>query len=107
MLTAKVFHVPVAGPLDSTSYHGAFRRYIRGDGSSYVGLTYSHGFSREEIRNAADLTTMDSDTIKLEADQLFARRLRLFGSAGTSRQARQVNGPLWQTSAGGGVMVLF
>ena len=107
MLTAKVFHVPVDGPLDSTSYHGAFRRYIRGDGSSYVGLTYSHGFSREEIRNAADLTTMNSDTIKLEADQLFARRLRLFASGGTSRQARQVNGPLWQTSAGGGIMVLF
>ncbi|MEO7276273.1 MAG: YaiO family outer membrane beta-barrel protein, partial [Vicinamibacterales bacterium] len=107
MLTAKVFHVPVEGPLDSTSYHGAVRRYIRGDGSSYVGLTYSHGFAREEIRNAADLTTLDSDTIKGEVDQLFARRLRLFATGGTSRQARQVNGTLWQTSFGGGFMVLF
>jgi YaiO family outer membrane protein len=107
MLTGKVFHVPGEGPLDSTSYHGGFRRYLRGDGVSYVGVTYSHGSSREEIRNIADLATLDSDTIRTDVDQQFARRLRLFATAGTSRQERQVNGTLWQTSVTGGFAALF
>jgi YaiO family outer membrane protein len=106
MLTGKVFHVPGEGSLDSTSYHGGFRRYIRGDGESYVGLTYSHGSSREEIRNVADLATLDSDTIRGEVDQQFARRLRLYATGGTSRQERQF-GTLWQTSVTGGFRVLF
>ena len=107
MVTGKVFYVPAPGPLDSTSYHGGFRRYVRGDGVSYVGLTYSHGFSREEIRNLADLTTLDSDTLRAEIDQQFAGRLRVFASGGTSRQDRQNRGGLWQTSLSGGFMVLF
>jgi YaiO family outer membrane protein len=107
MITGKVFHVPVRGPLDSTSYHGGFRRYVRGDGVSYVGLTYSHGFSREEIRSLADLTTLDSDTLRAEIDQQLVGRLRLFGSGGTSRQDRQNRDALWQTSLSGGFMVLF
>ena len=107
MLTGKVFHVPREGPLDSTSYHGGFRRYIRGDGVSYVGLTYSHGFSREEIRNIADLTTLDSETMRAEIDQRFVGRLRVFATGGTSRQERQSAGRVWQTSLGGGFMVLF
>ena len=92
MVTGKVFYVPAPGPLDSTSYHGGFRRYVRGDGVSYVGLTYSHGFSREEIRNLADLTTLDSDTLRAEIDQQFAGRLRVFATGGTSRQDRQNRG---------------
>jgi YaiO family outer membrane protein len=107
MITGKVFRVPAAGDLDSTSYHGGFRRYIRGDGISYLGLTYSHGFSREEIRHAADLTTLDADTVRFEADQLVSRRFRLSATAGTSRQERQFRTPLWQTSLSGGFVVLF
>jgi YaiO family outer membrane protein len=107
MLTGKVFRVPAEGDLDSTSYHGGFRRYVRGDGASYVGLTYSHGFSREEIRNVGDLTTLDADTVRFEADQLIARRFRLSATIGTSRQQRQSRDSLWQTSVGGGLMVLF
>ena len=107
MITGKVFRVPAAGDLDSTSYHGGFRRYIRGDGISYLGLTYSHGFSREEIRSASDLTTLDADTVRFEADQLVARRFRLSAVAGTSRQERQSRTPLWQTSLSGGFVVLF
>jgi YaiO family outer membrane protein len=106
MLTGKVFHVPGEGRLDSTSYHGGFRRYVRGDGISYLGLTYSHGSSREEIRNVSDLATLESDTIRGEVEQLFAGRLRLFATGGTSRQEQQF-GPLWQTSVTGGFRVLF
>lgn len=107
MITGKVFRVPAAGDLDSTSYHGGFRRYIRGDGVSYLGAAYSHGFSREEIRNATDLLTLNANTIRFEADQLVARRFRLSAVAGTSRQDRQFGNPLWQTSLSGGFVVLF
>ena len=86
MLTGKVFHVPGEGELDSTSYHGGFRRYVRGDGVSYVGAAYSHGFSREEIRNLADLTTLDSDSIRLDAYQQLTNRLRAFVTVSPSRQ---------------------
>jgi YaiO family outer membrane protein len=107
MLTGKVFHVPGEGRLDSTSVHGGFRRYVRGDGASYVGLAYSHGSSREEIRNITDLATLDADTVRGDIDQQFAGRLRVFATVGTSRQERQVGGTLWQTSLGGGLAVLF
>ena len=107
MLTGKVFHVPGDGSLDSTSYHGGFRRYFGGDGTSYAGLTYSHGFSREEIRNVADLTTLDSDTIRGEIDRQLAGRFRAFTAVGTSRQERQGRPRLWQTSLNAGLLVQF
>ena len=107
MILGKVFHVPAEGPLDSTAYHGGFRRYIRGDGTSYIGATYSHGFSREEIRNISDLATVGSDTIRIETDQQIAGRLRLFVTAGTTRQERQGRTPLWQTAVSTGTMVVF
>jgi YaiO family outer membrane protein len=107
MFTGKVFGVPGSGDSGSTSYHGGFRRYVRDDGLSYVGVTYSHGFSREEIRNVTDLETLDSDTVRIDIDQQFARRFRVFASGGTSWQQRIARQSLWQTSASGGVMVRF
>lgn len=107
MLVGKVFHVPGEGPQDSTSYHGGFRRYVGGDGESYIGLAYSHGFSREEIRNVADLTTLDSDTVRAEFVQRVARRFRVTATGGPSRQERQSGNSLWQTSLSGGFTVLF
>ena len=106
MITGKVFHVPGEGELESSSYHGGLRRYIRGDGVSYVGFTYSHGFSREELRNAADLTTFDSDTVRAEIDQQLAGRYRIFATGSTSRAQREF-GSLWQTSVSTGLMVQF
>ena len=106
MLTGKVYHVPAEGDLDSTSYHGGFRRYFGGDGSSYVGVTYSHGFSRE-IRSAVDLTTLNSDTVRGEFDVLSGRRLRIFGSGATSRGERANRAVLWQTTLTAGVSAQF
>jgi YaiO family outer membrane protein len=106
MLTGKVYHVPGEGDLNSTSYHGAFRRYFGGDGTSYAGVTYSHGFSRE-VRSVEDLTTLNGDTIRGEFDVLSGRRLRIFGSGGTSRQERANREVLWQTTVNGGVSVQF
>ena len=106
MLTGKVYHVPAEGDLDSTSYHGGFRRYFGGDGTSYVGVTYSHGFSRE-IRAAVDLTTLNSDTVRGEFDVLSGQRLRIFGTAATSRGERENRPVLWQTTLTAGVSVQF
>ena len=75
---------------------------MRDDGASFVGVTYSHGFSREEIRDINDLGTLDSDTVRLEIDQQFARRFRIVATGGTSRQEHSTRGRLWQTTAGGG-----
>jgi YaiO family outer membrane protein len=107
MFTGKVFHIPVKEQRDSSSYQGGLRRYIRGDGVSYVGIAYSHGFSREEIRNVADLATRDSDTLRTEIDQQLGWRLRVFATGGASRQARQGGSRVWQTSLSSAFTVLF
>jgi len=107
MLTGKVYHVPAERALDSTSYHGGVRRYFGGDGTSYVGASYGHGFSREEIRNITDLATLDSDTVRGEFDRLFRTRLRIFGSVSTSRQERANRPTLWQTTITGGFLAQF
>jgi YaiO family outer membrane protein len=107
MLTAKVFHVPADGPLDSTTWHAAARRYFGADGTSFAGLTYGHGFAREEIRNAADLTMLDSDSIRGDVARVWRQRIRWSASLGASRQELQNDRRLWQTTFTGGMAVLF
>jgi YaiO family outer membrane protein len=107
MLTGRVFHVPGAGDLDSTSVHGGFRRYIRGDGTSYIGAAFSRGASREEIRNVSDLATLNSGSVRVDVDQQLAGRLRVSATVGTSRQERQSGTPVWQTSISSGFTVAF
>ena len=106
MFTGKVSHVRREAPIPSTSYHGGVRRYFGGDGTSYAGLKYSHGLSRE-IRNVVDFATLRSDTVGGEFDLLLGTRLRLFGSAGTSREERADRSPLWQTTVTSGLSVQF
>ena len=105
MFTGKVYYVPGEGPLHSTSYHGGFRRYFGGDGTSYAGLRYSHGFSRE-IRDVTDLGTLNSDSVTGEFDVLCGPRLRIFGSGGTSRE-RALRRSVWQTTLTSGLSVQF
>ena len=96
MVTGRAYYVP--GELkDSTSYYGSVRRYFGGDGTSFWGASYGHGFSREEIRNATDLFFADSDTIRAELDTRVGRRWRAAASGSTSRQERQI-GPLRQNT---------
>jgi YaiO family outer membrane protein len=107
MLTGKVFHVPGEGPLDSTSGHAVVRRYFGGDGTSFVGASYSQGLSREEVRGVGDLLTLDSNTVRGQLDATLTPRLRLQLDASTSRQERSVASPLWQTSFGAGFSIRF
>jgi YaiO family outer membrane protein len=107
MLTAKVFHVPAEGDLDSTTYHGGFRRYFGSDGTSYAGFNYSHGLSKEEVRSVFDLVSINADTVRGELDQLIGTRVRLSLSGSTSRQEQALNVPLWQTTFTAGLAVQF
>jgi YaiO family outer membrane protein len=107
MLTGKVYYVPSDVGQHSTSYHGGFRRYYGSDGTSYVGINYSHGFSREEIRSIQDLATLNSDTVRGEFDHLIGSRFRLFGSAAASHQERADRVPVWQTTLSAGASVQF
>ena len=83
------------------------RRYFGGDGSSFVGGSYSQGQTREEVRGIGDLLTLDSHTIRGQLDTVLTPRLRLQLDASTSRQERSVTNPLWQTSLGVGFSVRF
>lgn len=107
MLTGKLYHVPGAGDLDSTSGHAGFRRYFGSDGTSYAGVTYSHGFSVEEVRNVVDLATVRADTIRGEFDRRFHAPLRLYGSVSVSRQERATRPTVQQINVTGGFRVLF
>ena len=107
MLTFKVFRVPAEHDLDSTTYHGGFRRYYGGAGASYVGVNYSHGLSKEEVYSATDLVSLNADTVRGEFDHLIGTRYRLYGSVGTSSQERANRSALWQTTVSIGFGVQF
>jgi YaiO family outer membrane protein len=105
MLTGRVYHVP-GEVSDSTTYQGQARRYFGSDGTSFLGVGYSHGFQREEIRNLADLASLDSDTYRGELDARVNRRLRAAVSGSTSRQHRAW-GPLRQNTFSASLRVIF
>jgi YaiO family outer membrane protein len=105
MLTGRAYFIPQE-PSDSSSYHGLVRRYFGSDGTSFVGMGYSHGFSREEIRNLADLLTLDSDTVRAEFDARLGGRLRAAASGSTSRQELAF-GPLRQNTVSASLRVIF
>jgi YaiO family outer membrane protein len=107
MLTGKLYHVPGAGRLDSNSGHVVARRYFGSDGTSFVGIGFSHGLNREEIRGLGDLATLDHDTLRGQVDALVHPRMRLQFDLSTSRQERAVNAPLWQTTLGAGMSFRF
>ena len=107
MWTGRVYHVPSGGGEDSTSYYGSVRRYFGEHGTSYVGLTYGHGLSREEARNASDLVQLDSDSLRLELDVELTQRLQLGLSASSSRQERSAQDTLWQHTISSSLGVSF
>ena len=108
MLTGKAMYVPdFEGPEDSMSFHGQVRRYVGGSGESFVGGGYSHGYSREELSDRAELLGLDADTLRAGAELLVHPRWLLPASASTSRQERARRDTLWQHSLGASVTVYF
>ncbi len=107
MLTGKVFSVPdVDGPEDSVSFHGVVRRYIRGDGESFLTAGYSRGSAREEQTDRAELLQLGADTFRAGAEVLLGRTM-VSVAGSTSRQERARFGTLWQHSFGASFSVFF
>ncbi|MFN7978625.1 MAG: YaiO family outer membrane beta-barrel protein [Vicinamibacterales bacterium] len=107
MLTGKAFAIPdFEGPEDSISYHAVVRRYIKGDGESFLGAGYSRGYSREEIGDAAELAQLNADTFRANAEIRFGRYVGAL-NASTSRQERATRSTLWQHSFGASLSVFF
>jgi YaiO family outer membrane protein len=105
MLTGKAFLVPNEIFGDSWTYHGIVRRYFGASGTSFAGIGYSRGFSREEVRSSLDLLRVDADTIRGQAE--IGDRVRLAMSASTSRQERAAREPLWQNTGSLGLTFRF
>lgn len=107
MLTGKVLSVPdFEGSEDSLSFHGVVRRYIRGDGESFLTAGYSRGSSREELTDSAELLQVDADTFRAGAELLLGRTI-VAVSGSTSRQERARPGTVWQHSVGASLSVFF
>ena len=68
MLIGRTFVTPDEAGV-SVSFHGALRHYFR-DGTSYFGLRYGYGASREEINNVNDLeiATLASHSVGADVD---------------------------------------
>jgi YaiO family outer membrane protein len=105
LITLKALHVP--GAADATAYQTGVRRYVGSDGTSYVGVAYSHGLSHEEIRHEGDLARLDSDAIRTEVNRMFGSRVGVLFTGGSSRQERLLGDDLWQTFVSAGLMVRF
>lgn len=107
MLTGKVFHVPDAQLGSTQSYHAQVRRYFGVEGTSFVGLGYSRGFSREEPRGAGDLLRLNADTVRGQLQADLAAFTRLSASFSYSRQDRSSPAALRQNSIGAGITFRF
>lgn len=107
MLTGKAFAIPdFEGPEDSISYHAVVRRYVKGDGESFLGAGYSRGYSREEVGDVAELALLNADTFRANAE-IRVGRFVVSGNASTSRQERVNRANLWQHSFGASLSVDF
>lgn len=86
LFTGRTFVAPeLAGP--SLSLHGIARRYFAA-GGGYVGVRYSHGRSKEELRSVEDLALLDTDTLAGELDVRLSGRVRATVHGGVSRRER-------------------
>ena len=108
MLTGKTMFVPDhQGPEDSVSFHGLVRRYVGSSGESYVGFGYSHGYSRDELEDRAELLGLGADTLRAGAELLVHPRLLAAVSASTSRQERAERSTLWQHALAASLTLYF
>lgn len=107
MITGKASYVPDPRLGDAWSYYGQLRRYFGAEGTSFVGVLSSHGFSRDEPRGAGDLVMVNADTVKSQLQVDVAPWVRLSAEASTARQERASSTPLWQTTLAAGLKFRF
>lgn len=105
LVSGRVFVVP--DDADATrSYHGSVRRYVGEDATGFVGARYSHGSSREDVRDLRDVEALGSDTVAFELQVPAGRRLLLDVSGGVSR-LDAAGATLWQQSFSASAGVRF
>ena len=102
----RVYFVP-SDQSDSWSFHGESRRYLGGGGTSFISLTVSQGFSRDEPRTVGDASSLHSNTVKGQADVEVSPRTRLLVTLSGSREERALRIPLWQTTLSIGAAYRF
>ena len=106
MVTGRLNYVDARGGDGETSALLQARRYFGAAGTSFAGLTYSRGLTREEIRGEGDLFRAGTNTARAEIHALVTPRVRLTAEAGVSRTSR-ASGTLWQRTAGAGASIRF
>lgn len=107
MLTAKLLHVPDADLGSTQSYTAQARRYFGTEGTSFAGVAYSHGFSREEPRGSGDLLRLGADTFRAQLQADVSPMVRLSASLGHSRQERPAQSALGQNTLSAGITFRF
>jgi YaiO family outer membrane protein len=105
-LMERIYMVP-GSDSNSWSFHTETRRYLGGAGTSYLGVTYSHGFNREEPRGLGDVIHLRSHTARGQASLDVSPRSRLWVTLSTSRQERALRTPMWQTTVTAGTGYKF
>jgi YaiO family outer membrane protein len=105
-IMGRTFFVP-SSEHDSWSFHAESRRYVGSAGRSFVGLTVSQGFSREEPRGIGDVIDLHSNTVRGQADLEVTDRVRLLMMTSASRQERAVRSTLWQFTMSAGAAYRF
>ena len=105
-LMGKTFFVPSAEG-DSWSFHAESRRYVGSTGRSFVGITVSQGFSREEPRGLGDVMALHSNTVRGQGDIELNDRIRLLLTSSASRQERALRSTLWQVTVSAGAAYRF
>jgi YaiO family outer membrane protein len=91
----------------SRSFHGSFRRYFGSAGTSFAGLRYGRGSSREEIRDVNDIEVLDADVIAANLSQALSRRLGVSIDASYGREELTFARQLRRLSLSGGFNVAF
>jgi YaiO family outer membrane protein len=107
LLTGKVFHVPDSTLGSTQSYHAQARRCFGVEGTSFIGIGYSHGFSREEPRGSGDLLRLNADTVRGQLQADVSPFMRLSASFSYSRQQRSSQTALRQNTLGAGITFRF
>ena len=107
MLTGKAFYVPDKTLGTSQSYHAQLRRYFGAEGTSFAGLGYSRGFSREEPRGSGDLVRLNADTFRAQLQVDITPSVRFSAGASVSRQARSALARLRQNTFTAGLTFRF
>jgi YaiO family outer membrane protein len=105
LFTGRLFVTPDSAGT-SRSIHGSFRRYF-GDGGTFVGLRYSRGGWREELRNRNDLEVLDSNVGVVETTMILGGHLELNVTGSYSRENRVEQRDLRQYSVSTGLGFRF